>query len=72
MNITQFIVEIYIGNALSNRQQLILPVIVAIQQAIGLCQQISNELQPMRVVFVNEYGETIEYKNPAFLKFEEE
>lgn len=72
MNITQFILEVYIGNALSSRQQLVLPVIIAIQQAVGLCQQIYSEAQPMRLVFINEYGEIIEYKNPAFLKFEEE
>ncbi|MBP3707544.1 MAG: hypothetical protein J6J36_02910 [Clostridia bacterium] len=70
MNITQFILEVYIGNALSSRQQMVLPVIIAIQQAVGLCQQVYGEAQPMKLVFINEYGEMIEYKNPAFLKFE--
>lgn len=72
MGITQFLLEVYIGNALSNRQHLVLPVIMAIQQAVELCYQIHNETQPMKLVFTNEYGDIIEYRNPAFIKFEEE
>jgi hypothetical protein len=71
VGITQFLLEVYIGNALSSRQELVLPIIIAIQQAIGLCEQIYQEAQPMKLVFTNEYGETIEYKNPAYIKFEE-
>ncbi len=66
----QFIVEFYLGNALASRKQLILPFVLAVQQASDICKQIYEETQPIKVIFINSDNETLEYKNAAFIKFE--
>lgn len=70
MNITQFLVEIYIGNALVGRQEMILPIIVAIQQCVDICKQAYQDSQPIMIVFTNENLERLEYKNPSYIRFE--
>lgn len=70
MEITQFLFEIYIGNALANRQQLFMPTIMAIQQAIQMCIEASESQEPMKIIFVNIDNEKIEYKNNAYIKME--
>ena len=49
---------------------MILPFVLAVQQCTDLCKQIYEERNPLRAVFINSAGETLEYKNPAFNKFE--
>lgn len=70
MDLVQFILEVYVGNSLSNRQQLFMPTIMAIQQAIEICTNASESQEPLKVVFTNSNNEKIEYKNNAFIKFE--
>ena len=70
MNITQFLVEVYIGNALVGRQEMILPIIVAIQQCVDICKQAYQDSQPTMIVFANENLERLEYKNPSYIRFE--
>lgn len=70
MELIQFIIEIYLGKDLVNRQKMILPFVLAVQQCTDLCKQIYEERNPLRAVFINSAGETLEYKNPAFNKFE--
>ena len=70
MDLVQFILEIYVGNCIANKQQLFMPSIMAIQQAIQVCVEASQSEEPIRVVFTNNENEKIEYKNNAFIKFE--
>ena len=70
MDLIQFILEVYVGNSLSNRQQLFMPTIMAIQQAIEICVNASESQEPLKVVFTNSDNEKIEYKNNAFIKIE--
>lgn len=66
----QFLIEIYVGNQISERKAFILPVFIAVQQAIDICMKISQDKQPIKVVFINDDGSKLEYRNPEFIKFE--
>lgn len=70
MGFTQFLVEIFIGNQIAERKAYALPIFVAIAQSSDICIQAHNDSQPIKIVFHNSEGETLEYKNPAFIKFE--
>ena len=70
MGFVQFLIEIYVGNQISERKGFVLPLFIAVQQSVDICTQIYNEKQPIKVVFHNSDGEMLEYKNPAFIKFE--
>lgn len=70
LEFVQFLIEIYVGNQISERKGFALPLFIAVQQSVDICTQIYNEKQPIRVVFYNSDGEMLEYKNPAFIKFE--
>lgn len=70
MGFVQFLIEVYIGNQIAERKGFALPFFIAVQQATDICTAIYKDKQPIRVVFHNSDGETLEYKNPAFIKFE--
>ena len=71
MDLTQIMVEIYVGNSLSGRQTLFMPVIMAVQQAVEICLSVYEAKEPIKVVFTNGDNDKIEYKNNAYIKFEE-
>ena len=70
LNFVQFLLEFYVGNDLTSRQNMALPFVLAIEQAKQICMELSKEEQPIKAVFINEFGDRLEYKNNSYIKFE--
>ena len=70
MGIVQCLVELYIGNQLAQRQQIVAPVFLAISQCMEICQTVGNETQPIKVKFIKDINEFVEFKNKPYLKWE--
>ena len=70
MGIVQCLVEFYIGNQLSQRQLIVAPVFLAISQCMEICQTVGNETQPIKVKFIKDTNEFVEFKNKPYLKWE--
>ena len=71
MGLVQCLVELYVGNALSQRSQLVASYIMAIAQAIDICKSVGEENSPIKVKFIKDANEFIEFKNNAYLKWEQ-
>ena len=69
MGIIEFYVDIYVGKSLTDRKRFVLPIMMAILQSVDMCQQLSNEKNPIKAIFYCE-GDSLEYKNKAYEKFE--
>lgn len=70
MGIVQCLIELYIGNQLAQRQQIVAPEFMAISQCIEICQNVGNETQPIKVKFIKDTNDFIEFKNKSYLKWE--
>ena len=70
MGLVECLVELYIGNQLAQRQKIFAPVFFAISQCIEICQNVGNETQPIKVKFIKDDNEFIEFKNNPYLKWE--
>lgn len=70
MDIIQYIIEIYGGYNLQNRETRVAPVIMAIQESMQLCFELAQYQQPLKAIFIRDDGEKLEYKNRPYLEME--
>ena len=70
MGLVQCLVELYVGNVLSQRSQIVAPVFMAIEQCIDICKSVGEQTQPIKIKFIKDTNEFIEFKNNSYLKWE--